>query len=62
LLRWPGHLHGQAKPSCAARLKRCWHRGTRPARTFNRVGIELVQIDLNLEDELAVLGLDFQCK
>jgi hypothetical protein len=29
---------------------------------LNRVGIELVQIDLNLEDELAVLGLDFQCK
>ena len=28
---------------------------------LNRVGIELVEIDLNLEDERAVLGLDFQC-
>ena len=25
-------------------------------------GSSLVQIDVNLEDELAVLGLDFQCK
>jgi hypothetical protein len=39
----------------------------RPPRTtsnsfvLNRVGIELVEIDLNLEDERAVLGLDFQC-
>jgi len=29
---------------------------------LNRVRIELVEKDLNLEDELAVLGLDFQCK